>query len=320
MKDITTNQQDAKVSIIIPTFKRSDSLERAIVSALGQVHKNIEIIVVDDNAEYPNFRDSNKLLLSKYPNVKLVENTHNLGGGLSRNAGFNASSGDFIAFLDDDDEFMLGKISEQLKLFSKNTKIGIVYSHATVVRVDGSTYSWERNETGVPLEAHIASCVAPSTALLISREAFEATGGFENISSRQDATLIMKIIMSGYSLEVAKKHLYKYFWHDGTNGITKTSPSSLEAELQYRELFLKYASINQLDHKTIKTVLSIFSSRIVPVLIRLGRHKEALVESLTALRRQPFNFTNFSTLQKTLLWPVYIRISMRRERAARLGK
>ena len=54
------------VSIIIPTYKRSETLIRAINSALNQTYSNIEVIVVDDNADFPEVRNSNLKLLNAY--------------------------------------------------------------------------------------------------------------------------------------------------------------------------------------------------------------------------------------------------------------
>lgn len=317
----TQTQKSPMVSIVIPTYKRSDTLEQALKSAYTQTYKNVEVIVVDDNAENPNDRIKNKKVLANYPDVVIVENSSNLGGGLSRNEGVKKAKGDFIAFLDDDDQFMPEKIERQLNVYqeaSANRKVGVVYCYAEVVRVDKSTYTWERNVTGYPLESHIANCIAPSTALLIPKNAFNEVGGFEDISSRQDATLIMKLIMSGYSIELAPALLYKYFWHDGTNGITKTSKKSLDAELQYRKLFIQYAEKANYEAKNINYIHSIFSARLVPIMLKLGMNKEAFLEVGRSIKTQPFSSLNFFTLAKIIIKPLYLKLSEVRERRVRL--
>jgi len=57
---------DNKVSVIIPTYKRSEFLERAIESILNQTYKNIEIIVVDDNDPNSKYRESTARKMQKY--------------------------------------------------------------------------------------------------------------------------------------------------------------------------------------------------------------------------------------------------------------
>ena len=61
------------ISVIIPTYKRSETLERAIKSVMAQTYKNIEIIVVDDNAEYPEYRIRNKKMIEKYKDIIFIE-------------------------------------------------------------------------------------------------------------------------------------------------------------------------------------------------------------------------------------------------------
>lgn len=107
-----------KVSVITPTYKRPHFLERAIDSILNQTYENIQVVVVDDNAELPDCRKDTERVMAKYendPRVVYVQNSKNLGGGLSRNVGIEACDGEYVAFLDDDDEFEPPKIETQLK-------------------------------------------------------------------------------------------------------------------------------------------------------------------------------------------------------------
>ena len=97
------------ISVVIPTYKRNDTLVRAIESVYNQTYSNIEIIVVDDNANFPEVRQRNREILSEYKKVILVENSVNLGGGLSRNEGIKRSNGDYIAFLEALRQFRLLK-------------------------------------------------------------------------------------------------------------------------------------------------------------------------------------------------------------------
>lgn len=68
------------ISIVIPTYKRNETLKRAIESAIAQTYSPIEIIVVDDNAEFPDVRNQNELLIKKYCdyNIRLIENKKTL--------------------------------------------------------------------------------------------------------------------------------------------------------------------------------------------------------------------------------------------------
>lgn len=106
----------SKVSVIIPTFKRPKYLKRAIESVLNQTYKNIEIIVVDDNNKGDKYSRETETLMKKFNDsrVNYIQHKVNKNGSAARNTGINNSSGKYITFLDDDDEFLLKKIERQV--------------------------------------------------------------------------------------------------------------------------------------------------------------------------------------------------------------
>ena len=108
------------VSIIMPSYKRKPLLvERAINSLVNQSYKNIEIILVDDNAkeEHKQYRLDLELMVKRLniSFLKYIQNDKNLGGSLSRNNGIFNSTGEYITFLDDDDMYEANKIENQIK-------------------------------------------------------------------------------------------------------------------------------------------------------------------------------------------------------------
>ena len=99
-----------KISVIIPTFNRSKTIFRAIDSILKQTYKPYEIIVVDDGST-----DGTKdLVINKYPSIKYFYQSNN-GVSKARNKGVHESKGEWIAFLDSDDEWLPKKLQEQKK-------------------------------------------------------------------------------------------------------------------------------------------------------------------------------------------------------------
>ena len=105
------------ISVIITTYKRSDSLERAIKSVLKQNGK-FEVIVVDDNDQESEYRKINELKLKKFAklnNFVYLKHKKNLNGANARNTGINKSRGKYITFLDDDDEFLKDRLEKIIK-------------------------------------------------------------------------------------------------------------------------------------------------------------------------------------------------------------
>lgn len=115
------------VSIIIPAFNRASTLPRALRSVLLQDYTNFEVIVVDDASS-----DDTWEVIKKYENidarVKGIKLEHNLGPAGARNTGVFSSSGEFIAFLDSDDEWMPGKLKAQVEFLLNFPNIDVVFT------------------------------------------------------------------------------------------------------------------------------------------------------------------------------------------------
>tara|TARA_B100001057_G_scaffold450824_1_gene493248 strand:+ start:257 stop:958 length:702 start_codon:yes stop_codon:yes gene_type:complete len=113
-----------KVSVIIPTFNRYYSLFNAVDSVKQQTYKHIEIIVVDDNSTDDNY---NNLKIEGVKIIKLEEGSKqklNYGcGALPRNVGMYYATGDWIAFLDDDDIWMPNKLEFQMNEMIKHNSL-----------------------------------------------------------------------------------------------------------------------------------------------------------------------------------------------------
>ena len=106
-----------KISVIIPTFNRPELLKRSIKSVLNQSFQNFEIIVVDDGLE----KRADKII-EKINDDRIVYIKHrkNKGVSVSRNNGVEISKGEFITFLDDDDEYYPEKLKRQYNIMEKH--------------------------------------------------------------------------------------------------------------------------------------------------------------------------------------------------------
>ncbi|EGQ7794235.1 glycosyltransferase family 2 protein [Vibrio parahaemolyticus] len=102
-----------KVTVVIPVYNRSHIVGRTLNSVAAQTYKNIEIIVVDDCSS-----DSVELqaILGGYDlDIKYIRHEFNQHGGASRNTGIDASTGEYIAFLDSDDLWSEDKIEQCIR-------------------------------------------------------------------------------------------------------------------------------------------------------------------------------------------------------------
>jgi glycosyltransferase involved in cell wall biosynthesis len=120
------------VSIVIPYYNEQLLLTRAIHSVLSQDVNELEVIVVDDASTYPACD-----YIVDDPRVRVVRHSVNQHAAGARNTGISAASGEYIAFLDADDEYLPGKLSSELSVFAKHPEVGMVGSDGLVVQSDG---------------------------------------------------------------------------------------------------------------------------------------------------------------------------------------
>uniref|UniRef100_UPI0015701F96 glycosyltransferase family 2 protein n=1 Tax=Halobacillus sp. Marseille-Q1614 TaxID=2709134 RepID=UPI0015701F96 len=113
----------ASVSVIIPSFNSTSTIERAVKSIANQSLLPKEVIIVDDCSTDERMEKVLRRIKTKYSDYfdfKILLNQSNKGPGVSRNAGWKVSNGEFIAFLDSDDSWHKQKIEIQYNYMINN--------------------------------------------------------------------------------------------------------------------------------------------------------------------------------------------------------
>ncbi|MFC1735594.1 glycosyltransferase [Candidatus Hydrogenedentota bacterium] len=131
------NNQPGKprVSVIIPVFNRGKLLLKAVDSILAQTFSDFEIIIVDDGST-DNTADVAASITD--PRVRFARLKKNQGLSAARNKGVDLARGEFVAYLDSDDEYLPEKLEKQVATLSKlSADVGIAYSDTIVVYSDG---------------------------------------------------------------------------------------------------------------------------------------------------------------------------------------
>lgn len=114
------------VSIIVPTYNRGDLLPKTLNSVLSQTYSQFELLIVDDGSI-----DNTKEVVASYGDsrIRYLEQPCNRGVSAARNRGLRESKGDYIAFLDSDDEWFPDKLKLQVDLFrNASDSLGLVYT------------------------------------------------------------------------------------------------------------------------------------------------------------------------------------------------
>lgn len=139
---------ESTVSVIVPTFGKPILLEAAIQSVLSQTYENWELIVVDDNEPESDARARTEALMRSYASdrrIQYIKHLRNLNGATARNTGLNVASGQYVAFLDSDDEYMPERLQKCVAMMEKQpAKVGAVYTGCEFRR-NGKTYRFVRD-------------------------------------------------------------------------------------------------------------------------------------------------------------------------------
>ncbi|EMA66962.1 glycosyl transferase family protein [Halorubrum aidingense JCM 13560] len=206
-----TSPTDApRVSVIIPTYNRAETLARAVDSALAQTVDDIEVLVVDDGST-----DGTQALIEdgEDPRVRYLAHDTNRGVSAARNTGVEAARGDYVAFLDSDDEWLPRKLDRQLSVLDDRGE-GWVGVYCDIVstglsvggRIAGAASeavfrSRAPREGGQELAEALLSMqvfMGPGSTLLVERDVITSTGGFdEGLSIYEDWDLVLRVLSVG---------------------------------------------------------------------------------------------------------------------------
>ncbi|RPJ76371.1 MAG: glycosyltransferase family 2 protein [Alphaproteobacteria bacterium] len=181
------------ISVIIPTYNRSRVLLRAIDSVLAQSFKNFELIVVDDGST----DETSELLapLIKLNQIKYLKQ-ENAGVSAARNIGARNASGEYITFLDSDDEWLPSKLQEQVRFFESNPSFRIVYGDEVWIR-NGRRVNQKaihKKSGGWIFSECVQQCLIAPSSVMIEKKLFFEMGGFdEKFVVCEDYDLWLKI-------------------------------------------------------------------------------------------------------------------------------
>ncbi|MGI6701986.1 MAG: glycosyltransferase family 2 protein [Christensenellales bacterium] len=233
-----------KVSVIIPTYKRAEKLERAIESVLNQTYHNIEVIIVDDNNPDTEYRKITEEIMQKYinnPKVIYIKHEKNKNGAAARNTGIRHSQGLYIAFLDDDDYYLSEKIEKQVNFLEANNEYDGVYCGKKRKGKDIiPKYSGDLTIKYLKAEISIGT-----PTLLIKKEAILRLNGFDETFNRhQDVEFLLRYF-EHYKLGYVEDVLLVIGDNEGENILKGKKLDELK-----KKFFKTFSSkINELNEK-----------------------------------------------------------------------
>ena len=198
-----------KITVIIPTHNRLEQLTKCIESILNQTYKNVEIIIIDDASS-----DETKTYFSKINNhkIKYIRNKKNLGVGLSRQKGYNLSSGHYVIFCDDDDYYIDNTYFQDAINIFKDKDINVICSLSYILYEQENIYNLfnlnfnKKIKSLDYLEKFQFQLTKPtSTFPVIFRKSILNKADFEKMRMMNDSSIYLRaLMMGGYTYKNSK--------------------------------------------------------------------------------------------------------------------
>jgi glycosyltransferase involved in cell wall biosynthesis len=202
------------VSVVIPTRDRVELLRRAAASVLKQSQDDLELIIVDDASEDGTAAYLAELA-SRDSRVRTVRNALPRGGAGARNEGISRSRGQWIAFLDDDDEWLPEKLQRQLRML-QSTASAVACSCNFVMHFSSGRSKVVQLTANATLQQLLFDNQLGSASLCIcSNKVLKEIGGFDvKLRSAQDQDLWARVRQQG-DVVVCSEALVLYRAHGG---------------------------------------------------------------------------------------------------------
>lgn len=288
-------------SVIVPTYNRVGLLRECMLSVYRQTYRPIELLVVDDGST-----DGTEKAVKEFVEEFREDDFRisylkqdNKGPASARNAGFRASSGSFIQFLDSDDILLPQKLEEEVRYLQENN-CDLVYSKAQFVNehlnlIQGKF--WGEKLTQTPLD--FFNFPWQTMCALYRRETLLSGGGFvEDLLVNEDWEFNIRYILLGFKINFMESVHSLYRVHPSERigrsmeAIEKVN-SKVKSTMLVRELVMKKKLLTpELDKKYFKRL--VFCAFLYGC-IRAKPQKKELLTWINA------NFKNLTKFQRSLV-------------------
>ncbi|URQ86602.1 glycosyltransferase family 2 protein [Pseudoalteromonas sp. SCSIO 43088] len=257
---------NCSVSVIIPCYNAENWIEKALESVNNQVLKPLEVVVVDDGST-----DNTLKVIESYNSIVPIITVTQLNSGpsVARNLGVTKASGQYIAFLDADDEWCENKLLVQMPMVNTRS-----FSSSNSLLIDQDNIVIEEHKNICPqnriesIEAIYLGKISMLTpGLVIPKNSFIEVGGFNTkLRYKEDHSLVISLLCSGLELKYIEKPLFKVRVHEssGRNNVD---------EKVLIKSFMLFSDISIKQHSALEKLKSNFISKMYYILMKsfLGR-------------------------------------------------
>ena len=242
------------ISVVIPSYNRKEFLKRSIDSAINQTKKPFEIIVVDDGST----DGTETMIKSDYDFVKFIKQK-NKGVSAARNIGIEVSIGEWICFLDSDDEWKKDKLEKQINAMKSNPGYKFFHSNEIWIK-NGIRINQKKKHKkygGDIFDKCLDMCRISPSSVMIDKTVFDEVGNFnEDLVVCEDYELWLRICDKYRVFFIDEPLIIKYGGHQGQLSY------SIESIENHRIKALEYLILGNLNRKNKRHAIQMLLSKL----------------------------------------------------------
>ena len=242
------------ISVVIPSYNRKEFLKRSIDSAINQTKKPFEIIVVDDGST----DGTETMIKSDYDFVKFIKQK-NKGVSAARNIGIKVSIGEWICFLDSDDEWKKDKLEKQINAMKSNPGYKFFHSNEIWIK-NGLRINQKKKHKkygGDIFDKCLDMCRISPSSVMIDKTVFDEVGNFnEDLVVCEDYELWLRICDKYRVFFIDEPLIIKYGGHQGQLSY------SIESIENHRIKALEYLILENLNRKNKRHAIQMLLSKL----------------------------------------------------------
>ncbi|MCS3863266.1 glycosyltransferase involved in cell wall biosynthesis [Salinibacter ruber] len=284
-----------KVTAVVTTYDRPKLLRRAIKSVVNQDYENIECIVVDDCSPK---REEEKIVKS-FENEEIKYHRHEKNRGLSaaRNTGIEKASGNYISFLDDDDEWMSSKIEKQVNRFEElSEEFALVYCWMDYTDEESGKVVREYrpvHEGYIFPETLDGQPIGAGSTLMVRKEVATEVKGFDESLPRGVDGDFIRRVCKNYKVSCVKEVLTKYTIGHGNKRITRNDKEGLKNAINGHKKKLEKFKLDLKKYPEKKRNISL---KIAELSLSVKKYPQGLVYLVKSLMAFPFSMRTYSKI------------------------
>lgn len=295
-KSTAPEKHEALVSVVIPTHNRAELVVRAIRSVLAQTYRNLECIVVDDAST-----DHTSDAVCTMPDSRLIYLRHQQAkqASATRNTGIAAAKGEYIAFLDDDDEWSPEKLVKQVALLQAlPATVGMVYCWMDYYSDQGLvSHHHPMLKGGIFAQVLDTQPIGNSSTLLVRRAAIDHVGGFDETLPRGNDGDFIRRICRDFDVDLVPEVLVRAYVAHGFERITGSDQKAIENGLRSQLVKLEKFNVELQRYRRQKAnILALVGYDYA----RLARWGESLRFLSRAVLTHPFSGAVYRHLLKSV--------------------